>query len=145
MASLFLTFIFLITWRNNTASEEKSVVFYHVLDYSVKPILVVAMLYIYIKVLYHLKHIIWTFKTQLVNQRKAFTYLFLFFIFILNLFFIIRTIYIGGLFIRVRLNVFDFNTLNLVIRSNYVTFPNLQRILLWTQSIQGIFSFKHNV
>lgn len=130
MASLFLIFVILFIWRNDAASQEISIVFNHVLNYSVEATVIIAMLNIYIKIFYHVKNIVWTFKTQLIHQGNAFTKLFLFFMFFFSFKLSIRTVNVGRLFIRIGLNILDLYAFYLVVRRSSVTFSNLQRIFL---------------
>ena len=130
MASLFLIFVILFIWRNDAASQEISIVFNHVLNYSIEATVIVAMLYIYIKIFNHVHNIIWTFKAQLIHQGNAFTKLFLFFNFLFSFKLSVWTVNIGRLFIRIRLNILDFYAFYLVVRRSSFTFSNLQRIFL---------------
>jgi hypothetical protein len=58
MAPLFLVPIILFVRRNNTASQNISIVFNHILHNSIETIVIAAVLYIDIKVFYHIDNIV---------------------------------------------------------------------------------------
>jgi len=58
MAPLFLVPIILFVRRNNTASQNVSIVFNHILHNSIETIVIAAVLYIDIKVFYHIDNIV---------------------------------------------------------------------------------------
>ena len=142
MTSLLLPFVLLFPRRDNAAPKKICIVLYHILDNTVESIVVVAVLYVYIKILYHFQHLVWSFHAQLIYQWKTFMVLFLLFTFLYFLF-LIRTVYICRLFVWIWLNISDLNTLNLVVRWNYVTILN--RFFFWIQCILRVFTLKNYV
>ncbi len=62
MAPLFLVPIILFVRRNNTASQNVSIVFNHILHNSIETIVIAAVLYIDIKVFYHIDNIVWWYE-----------------------------------------------------------------------------------
>jgi hypothetical protein len=54
MASLLLVFLYLFSRGYNTASQKKSIIFYHVLNYSIEAGIIYAVLDIYINFFYHI-------------------------------------------------------------------------------------------
>ena len=125
MFPLFLVPIILFIGRNNTTSQKISIIFNHILHNSIETTVIAAVLYIDIKIFYHIENIVWSFETKLIYQWNTFAMLFLFFVFLFVFKLSVRTINVRWLFVWIGLDVLDFNTFNLVVGIISVTISNL--------------------